>query len=242
MSTDAPSRSDVQFDDDLGPVDGSSGPVDDVPQNRGLRLTLMAVIAVAALVIAGVLGFVLNGSSSSTTAARTPSAVDVGFAQDMSTHHVQAVTMAGYERDNTTNAAMKSLAFDIESSQQFQVGEMQGWLDQWDKSRNSTNQMAWMGSGMGIGPTALMPGMATPAQMTTLESSHGKALDILFLQLMIHHHQGGLEMAAYGRDHGSDPSVVRLAGAMYTLQSQELVQMEQMLRSMGGTPLPPPSN
>ncbi|WP_375500879.1 DUF305 domain-containing protein [uncultured Jatrophihabitans sp.] len=229
MTASAALEPDVQIDDlDNAPPDGQC-----------LRRTLLTIIAVAALVLAGALGYALHGSSTSSSAA-TPTAVDVGFAQDMSTHHVQATTMAGYERDTTTDPALKSLATDIETSQQFQVGEMQGWLDQWDKSRNNPNQMSWMGMGMGIGPNALMPGMATPAQMTKLESSTGKTLDILFLQLMIHHHQGGLQMAAYARDHGSNLSVIRLAGAMYALQSQELVQMEQLLRQLGGTPLPPP--
>ncbi|WP_375481099.1 DUF305 domain-containing protein [uncultured Jatrophihabitans sp.] len=240
MTADAATRVDPDFstvDDDVAD-DG----VDQNRGGRGLRRALVAVIAVAALVLAGALGFVLNGDGSSSGSTAKPSAVDVGFAQDMSTHHVQAVTMAGYERDNTTSPAMRNLAFDIESGQQFQVGEMQGWLDQWGESRNNPDQMAWMGSGMGIGSTALMPGMATPAQMSRLETLHGKALDILFLQLMIHHHQGGLPMAAYARDHATNASVVRLAGAMYTLQSNELVQMEQMLRGLGGTMLPPPSH
>jgi uncharacterized protein (DUF305 family) len=232
MSADTSVRPDPEVDDDPAPV---------TPSNRGLRLGLLAIIAIAALVIAGALGYVLNGNDTS-AAASAPNAVDVGFAQDMATHHVQAVTMAGYERDTTSNPTLKTLAFDIETAQEFQVGEMQGWLDQWNKSRNDPDQMSWMGSGMGIGPTALMPGMATAAQLTKLESSTGKPLDVLFLQLMIHHHQGGLEMAAYGRDHAGNPSVVRLAGAMYTLQSQELVQMEQLLRSLGGTPLPPPQH
>lgn len=232
VDTDAESESEVEVDDlDLPAENG---------QGLGLRRALLAVIAVAVLVLAGTLGYVLHGSSS--TAAATPTAVDVGFAQDMATHHVQAVTMAGYERDNTTNSTLKTLAFDIETSQESQVGEMQGWLDQWGKSRNNPNQMAWMGKGMGIGATALMPGMATAAQMTKLETMHGKALDIFFLQLMIHHHQGGLEMETYARDHASNASVVRLAGNMYSTQSSELVQMEQLLRSLGGTPLPAPTH
>jgi uncharacterized protein (DUF305 family) len=232
MSADTTVRPDPEVDDDPAPVR---------PPNRGLRLGLLTIIAIAALVIAGALGYALNGNDTP-AAGSAPNAVDVGFAQDMATHHVQAVTMAGYERDTTSNPTLKTLAFDIETAQEFQVGEMQGWLDQWNKPRNDPDQMSWMGSGMGIGPTALMPGMATAAQLTKLESSTGKPLDILFLQLMIHHHQGGLQMAAYGRDHAANSSVVRLAGAMYTLQSQELVQMEQLLRSLGGTPLPPPEH
>ena len=88
-----------------------------------------------------------------------------------------------------------------------------------------------------------MPGMATPAQMNKLETLHGKALDVLFLQLMIHHHQGGLPMAQYAaaaRHGGLRPR--RCAGGWSIAQSNEIVQMEQMLRQLGGTPLPPPAN
>ena len=101
---------------------------------------------------------------------RSPSAVDVGFAQDMSTHHTQAVTMAGYERDTTSNSALRVLATDIETSQQFQIGEMQGWLDGWNKPRNNSGpQMAWMNHSIPVGQ--LMPGMATEAQMRSCRAA-----------------------------------------------------------------------
>lgn len=206
-----------------------------------LRRTLLAVIVVALLVLAGVAGWLIRGGGSAAVATPTAASVDAGFARDMSTHHLQAVTMAGYERDNTTNSGLKVLATDIETSQNFQIGEMQGWLDAWHLSRNSTNEMAWMGHGMGLGPTALMPGMATPAQMNRLESSHGKALDILFLQLMIRHHQGGLPMAQYALQHATEPYVRDLAQAMINSQTSEIVEMEQLLRKLGGQPLPQPS-
>ena len=86
-----------------------------------------------------------------------------------------------------------------------------------------------------------MPGMATPAQMNKLESLHGKALDVLFLQLMIHHHQGGLPMARYALAHAKDASVRLLAGVMVSAQSAEIIQMEQTLRTLGASSLPPPS-
>lgn len=209
---------------------------------RGLRYVLITVIAVAALVVAGALGWLIRGDSSGTKSAATPSvsSVDAGFARDMSTHHIQAVTMAGYERDYTSDAKLKILAFDIETSQNFQVGEMQGWLDTWGLSRNSTQPMAWMGHKMGVND--LMPGMATPAQMDKLESSHGTALDILFLQLMIHHHQGGLPMAQYALANAEDQYVRNLAQSMVNAQSAEIIQMEQMLRQLGGQPLPPPAS
>jgi uncharacterized protein (DUF305 family) len=120
---------------------------------------------------------------------------------------------------------------------------MQGWLDGWKLGRQSSiPQMQWMGHAGHLEDDGLMPGMATPAQMSKLESSHGTALDILFLQLMIHHHQGGLPMAQYAADHARTPQVQTMATAIVTVQSNEIVVMEQLLRQLGGSPLPPPAS
>ena len=54
--------------------------------------------------------------------------MEVGFAQDMSVHHRQAALMAGIARERSTDPAVRSLAFDIETSQLEQIGRMQGWL------------------------------------------------------------------------------------------------------------------
>jgi uncharacterized protein (DUF305 family) len=216
-------------------ADGTDG----VPGRR-LRLVLICIVAVAALVVAGAAGWLLRGDDGGSTPSAT--SVDAGFARDMSTHHTQAVTMAGYERDTTTNPSLKLLAYDIETSQNFEIGQMQGWLDAWGQSRQSSiAQMAWMGHTGHLQGDGLMPGMATPAQMSMLQSSHGKALDILFLQLMIHHHQGGIPMAQYAADHASQPYVQTVAQKMITLQSNEIVEMEQLLRQLGGSPLAPPA-
>lgn len=212
---------------------------------RGRRprstVVLVAVIAVGVLVIAGAVGWLARGGGSSTSAPST-SSVDVGFARDMSTHHVQAITMAGYERDNTTNPALKVLAADIETQQQFQIGEMQGWLDNWGLTvENPGRRMLWMGPEHARHVVnGLMPGMATPAQMRQLQSMHGTALDIFFLQLMVHHHQGGVVMARFAAAHAQLAYVRNLAQAMVAAQSGEIVQMEQLLRQLGGSPLPPP--
>jgi uncharacterized protein (DUF305 family) len=160
----------------------------------------------------------------------------------MSTHHQQAITMAGYTRDNTDDPAIKLLAYDIETSQYFQVGEMQGWLDTWGLARENPNQLTWMAGHSHQQADGSMAGMATPAQVSKLESLHGKALDVFFLQLVIHHHQGGLPMARYAAAHASQQYVRDLAQSMLTAQSGEIVQMERLLRQLGGTPLPPPSD
>ena len=235
--------------------------------SRALTVTLVAVIAAAALVLAGTGGWLLRGAGAAPARVGDAS-VDAGFARDMSTHHTQAVTMAGYERDTTGNPQLRVLAFDIETAQQFQVGQMQGWLDTWGLPRSTSRPaMAWMPAAMTamtspgphsmpasmtmtgnatMQPTditgATMPGMASPAQMIRLETLRGPALDVLFLQLMIRHHQGGIPMARYAAAHASTSYARDLANKIVSLQVAEVTQMQQLLRRLGGTALPPPGH
>ena len=225
---------------DEAPAD-EQGP--DGIERRGLTTALIAILAVAALVVAGTGGWLIANRASSSSTSIAASSVDAGFARDMSTHHTQAITMAGYERDTTTNPSLKLLAFDIETSQENQLGQMQGWLDTWGLSRTSSlPQMSWMVGHNHVLTDGLMPGMATPAQMDQLETLHGNDLDVFFLQLMIRHHQGGLPMAQYAADHATEPYVRNLAVKMVQLQTSEIISMEQTLRQLGGTPLPAPAS
>lgn len=221
---------------------GSSGNSSTVLRPR-LRLGLAVVTLLAIIVAAGGVGWLLGDSTS--PAAPSTGSVDAGFARDMSTHHEQAVIMAGYERDNTSRADMRVLATDIELGQEFQVGEMQGWLDGWKLPfTTSAARMAWMSPGAHEHGTStsssLMPGMATADEVDKLETLTGRPLDVTFLQLMIRHHQGALPMAQYALAHAATSQVRSLAQAVINSQSSEIVAMEKTLRKLGGTPLPPP--
>lgn len=226
----------------IAPETDEVAEVEPAGTSRALVRALLAVMAIALLVVAGTVGWLIGRNGSGSSHSPSVTSVDAGFARDMSTHHTQAVTMAGYERDNTSNPDLKLLAYDIETSQDAQVGEMQGWLDTWGLTRTSSQaQMAWMAGHDHLTSDGLMPGMATPAQMDQLEATHGTQLDVLFLQLMIHHHQGGAPMARYAAQHASKDYVRTLAGHMLANQTTETVEMSRLLTSLGGTPLPPPA-
>jgi len=215
--------------------------VDEAPAaGSSLRSVLIAIIAIAALVVAVAGGFVWGRDSKSLPYVPAAGSIDVGFAQDMTVHHSQAVAMASYARDYTDQPALKLLAYDIEEQKSFQIGEMQGWLDSWGAPTVDTTPMSWM-AGHGTLVNGLMPGMATAADVAKLQTLHGKALDIFFLQLMIRHHQGGIPMAQYAVANAKDSYVRDLAQKIVAAQSSEIISMEQMLRQLGGTPLPAPA-
>jgi uncharacterized protein (DUF305 family) len=211
---------------------------------RTLRVVLLGIIGVAVVAIAAVCGYFVGNGSGDKVSTPSSTSVDAGFAWDMTVHHRQAVTMAGFVRDHTKDPRIYTLAFDIETSQFNQVGQMQGWLDAWGLPTNNPNMMmAWMtghDSHMDMSG-GLMPGMATPAEMTELESLSGKALDVKFLQLMLRHHQGGLPMAEQAAARASKDYVRNSAQHMVDGQQAEVVLMESMLRERGASPLPPPA-
>jgi uncharacterized protein (DUF305 family) len=211
--------------------------------------TLLAVLLIGATAGMFVTRAVDDGPAAATPAAGS---VEVGFAQDMSTHHLQAVTMAGIARDRTTDQEIKQLAFDIERTQLEQVGRMKGWLMLWDQPEQSIGApMQWMKEpmpghdGMAMVPSsvnpsggALMPGMATDADLTKLRSLSGRPFDVFFLQLMLRHHQGGTAMAQYAAVHSSLPALKALVNSMLTSQGAEMDQMKLMLSGRGAQPLP----
>jgi uncharacterized protein (DUF305 family) len=206
-----------------------------------LRTALTAVIAVGLVVLGGGLALVLGIGRSAET---RPGTVDVGFSRDMARHHLQGVEMANLVPDRSDDPAVRGLAFDISTTQTNQVGRMHGWLALWGYSPTGGDVMAWMESNGHAGHTAaagtLMPGMATEDELAELRSLRGRAFDVDFLQLMLRHHEGGLEMAQYGAAHAGVPAVRALARAIAQSQTAESDLMTSMLEERGATPLPAP--
>ncbi len=208
-----------------------------------LRTALLAVIGVGLLLIGGGLGFALGSE-------RPPASdsVDAGFARDMSAHHLQAVLMANLAQDRSDDREVRGLGFDLAETQQNQVGRMQGWLSLWGLSITGGERMAWMTEGEHSGHDmggmdvsgGQMPGMASDEELAQLRTLSGEEFDVLFLQLMTRHHQGGYDMARYALEHAEEPAVRTLARTIVESQSAEVDLMTGMLADRGAEPLPAP--
>ena len=206
---------------------------DDTPATPPYRRALLALLAVLLLAAAALGGYRLGRA-----AGPAADSVDVGFARDMSLHHEQAVQMAALVYDRSDDPTIRSLAFDILTTQQGQIGIMSGWLDAWGRPWTSAGpRMAWMGM-----PTeGLMPGMATAEQLDALRAADGEAADVLFLQLMIPHHQGGVAMAEEAATRAGQEQVRLLATSMVEAQSLEVAYMTELLAGKGGAQPPSPA-
>ncbi|HEU4324869.1 MAG TPA: DUF305 domain-containing protein [Roseiflexaceae bacterium] len=165
--------------------------------------------------------------------ARPPAegSAEVTFTRDMTAHHTQAVAMALNLRDRTEDELMRSFLLDMVLTQQGQIGIMQGWLDAWGRPFSGARPPM---EGMGA-----MMGMAAPEQVDALRTLPPDQAEILFLQLMIRHHQGALIMADDLLQHSSRPEVVRLATSIRDAQQSEISYMQELLEQRGGTPPEP---
>ncbi|MBF6416470.1 DUF305 domain-containing protein [Nocardia cyriacigeorgica] len=220
-------------------------------QVRRQRTALLVIGVIGAMVLGFAIG-VLARQPLDRNSGPTPSAVDIGFSQDMSAHHAQAVEMAGVALIRSTDQDVRRLAYDILTTQQSQVGRMQGWLQLWDQpARAVDGYMGWMaehGDGHGHsgavaahateGPVREMPGMASPEELSALRRAEGTELDVLFLQLMLRHHQGGLPMIQYAATYAETAAVRTLASNMDQTQQGESQLMTGMLTARGAAPLP----
>lgn len=226
---------------------GGREPSDDVPVGPSStpRTLLGLFIALAIVVVAGTIGLMLLLTES------TPSSdsAEAGFARDMQVHHAQAVEMALIVREKSNDPALRSVAYDIATGQEQQMGQMYAWLEMWGLPKVSrAKPMSWMKgmdhstmSGasnmqMGLLPDGRMPGMASDADLVRLRQLEGKAAEVAFLRLMITHHEAGVMMADAALQKTEEPVVRRLATAIRSAQTSEIKTMRQMLTDRGVDP------
>lgn len=166
---------------------------------------------------------------------------EAGFARDMATHHAQAVDMAFVVRDTSSDEALRTLAYDIITTQSTQRGVFMGWLQQWGAPQTSAGpRMAWMPGHAHTpgGAPQPMHGMASEEELRRLRQAQGVEAEILFLQLMIRHHEGGVIMARAVEDLTRRAEVLGAARSIDATQTSEIAGMTEMLSARGARPYP----
>lgn len=206
------------------------------PVPQVVAAALAAVLLLIAGIVLGRLAFPVAPSAPSTTSA------EAGFARDMQVHHQQAIEMSTIIREKSKNEEIRTLAYDIATAQGQQTGQMYGWLTMWHLAQASAEpSMTWMmqptldgiPSDMGSAPHSemVMPGLATFEQMEELKANTDRA-DTIFLELMIAHHTGGVEMAKALLERSTNEVVTSLAERMVFTQKSEITYMNELLAAI----------
>ena len=181
-------------------------------------------------------GRVLSADEASRIASNRYSEDDVRFMQDMILHHFQAVQMAALVEGRTGNQDVTDIAARIDATQEDEIDFMQTWLrERGEDAPDPANDP----QAMHHGGHHTMAGMATPEEMEALAEAEGSAFDRLFLELMIAHHDGAVEMVDHLLDQrGSayDPILFDFANDVRGEQRAEIRRMDTMLAGLTPDP------
>lgn len=194
------------------------------------RMRIIALISTAlaaALVLTacaptdGVMPGMNHGSSGmSTDAAADHNAADQMFLTMMIPHHQQAIEMADVVlAKDDVDPEVVGLADQIKDAQGPEIEAMQGWLEAWGLD---DHQGAMDGMGHG-------DGMMSGDDMAALDAAEGSEASRLFLEQMILHHQGAIEMAQTEVESGENTDAVGLAEQIIRDQTAEIATMRELL-------------
>jgi len=163
-----------------------------------------------------------SSSGESNTGAHNDA--DVAFAMGMVPHHQQAVEMADMilGKDGIAPQVI-ALAEKIKAAQGPEITLMKGWLETWGSPYESMGDMPGMDMGSG---------MMSEEDMARLDAATGVEASKLFLEQMIEHHNGAIEMANVQAVGGTNPDARELAKNIIKSQTAEIDEMQTMLASL----------
>jgi uncharacterized protein (DUF305 family) len=164
-----------------------------------------------------------HGSAPMTTSTTAASASesDILFVTMMIPHHEQAIEMSDTLLSKTgVDERVTALAEQITAAQQPEIDTMKGWLSDWGVSMSEGM------SGMDHG------GMMSESDMQALTAADASDAARLYLEQMIEHHQGAIDMAQDEIDGGTDSEVVALARSIVDSQAAEISTMKELMASL----------
>lgn len=187
---------------------------------RTARRLAPAALALAGLALVAGCGGSSTGTAQGASTSAAHNAADVAFATDMIPHHAQAVEMADLALAAAVDPEVKALAQAIKGAQDPEINTMTGWLADWKAPAPQTG----MGHSMS-GDASTGMGMMSDADMAALGKASGDDFDKLWVDMMLRHHNGAIDMANTEIKKGKFPEAKALAQQIVTSQTAEVTRM-----------------
>lgn len=149
---------------------------------------------------------------------------DLRFIDAMIPHHEGAVAMAQEALEKSSRPEIKELAQAIINAQEQEISELKEWRTAWYP--NAGNEPMMYGAEMG----RMMPMTEEMRSSMMMNGDLGAAddqFDLRFINAMIPHHQGAIDMAQQALEKSNRSEIKELAQNIIDSQRQEIDRMEQ---------------
>jgi uncharacterized protein (DUF305 family) len=189
---------------------------------------LAAAAAALTLTLAGC------SASESDASGKGYNDADVDFASDMIQHHAQALEMVDLTLGRELDPEVAALTDQIRAAQAPEIEKMADWLEEWEApvpetSRDHANAHA-EDHGASAELDTDMPGMMSAEDMEALEKASGDEFQTMWLEMMIDHHEGAVEMAETEVEEGESDKAISLAEDIISAQEKEIATMQDLLK------------
>lgn len=214
----------------------------------GVVLAVSTGLAAAAVVTLGATTSVASARQAAPVERATdaapavyPTLEDHCYIEGMIPHHEQALELSRLVLDASgVRERTRALAEFIVADQTAEIETMRAWQDAWRRALPAGGAVTGHGTGAhgssetvttgcGVHAHVEMKGMATPAQLSALDAATGDAADRMFLELMIVHHEGALEMGERAVRYGSNAFVRTSGKHVLVEQAREVAAMSALL-------------
>ena len=145
-------------------------------------------------------------------------AMDVEYVRMMIPHHTQALRMSALAPERAGDAKVRSMAERIHASQAPELGVLRAWL-----TERGLEETA------GDHAHGTMPGMQSDEAMQRLADARGAEFDRLFVEMMVDHHEGAIEMSVNLLKVGRDLTIEELATGVAAEQAVEIDRLRALL-------------
>ncbi|MCC2030524.1 DUF305 domain-containing protein [Microbacterium sp. YMB-B2] len=166
-------------------------------------------------------------SSPQSSSTSTANEADEMFVTMMIPHHQQAIDMADIllAKDGADSRVIE-LAEQIKAAQGPEIDTMLGWLEDWGVDYDPDSMDGMDHGSMGG------DGMMSEEDMTLLEDADAAEASRLFLEQMIMHHEGAVDMARTALDDAQNSDVLDLAQQVIDDQTAEIATMQELLAQL----------
>ncbi|WP_125776168.1 DUF305 domain-containing protein [Antribacter gilvus] len=166
-----------------------------------------------------VLGLAACGASANTGGSGEFNDADVMFAQMMIPHHEQAIEMSDLVGSKSgLDPEIAALAEQVKAAQAPEIDKLNAWLEEWGAAAGDMD-------GMDHG----MDGMMSEDDLKALADADGTTAGDLFLEQMIDHHEGAVDMAETEVADGANAEAIAMAESIIESQTAEIEKMQSLL-------------
>lgn len=145
---------------------------------------------------------------------------DLQFLDAMKKHHESAVAMAKMAIDRAEDPKLRQMAEKMSADQQKEIGQLAEWRDAWF-------------AGAAPADTSQLPGASSMSMdMSHMQSLHGHQFDMMFVDMMIPHHEGAVAMSCEAHEKSSREAIRKFAKDVVRAQEREISDLSAWKQAM----------